>query len=114
MALSGMEIQEGYPLLPELGLAQCITDSAYMRLIDTRAATVLAHNPGCSTCEHALQCLGGCRASALETTPDDILGRDVACCTLFRGGWIPKIDEVMKKIKPEAKRFGTSECQGGN
>jgi radical SAM protein with 4Fe4S-binding SPASM domain len=113
MALSGMDIQENYPLIPELGLSKCITDSSYMSLIDTRAATVLAHNPSCSTCPYALQCLGGCRASALETTPHDILGRDMACCTIFRGGWIPKIDEAVKKSKPEAKRFGGNECQGG-
>ncbi len=113
MALSGMDIQEGYPLIPELGLAKCITDSSYMSLIDTRAAEILAHNPDCGTCEYALQCLGGCRASALETTPNDILGRDMACCAIFRGGWIPKIDEAVKKSKPEAKRFGGNECQGG-
>lgn len=45
MALSGMDIQAEFPLIPELGLARCITDCRYMRLIDTRATEVLNHNP---------------------------------------------------------------------
>ena len=106
MSLSGMEIQKNYPLVTELGVSKCITESSYMDLINTRASTVLEHNPECKDCEYALQCLGGCRASALETTPADILGRDMACCIIFKDGWISKIDSVMKKIKPEAVRFG--------
>lgn len=106
MALSGMDIQKNYPLITELGVSKCITESSYMDLINTRASTVLEHNPECTDCEYALQCLGGCRASALETTPDDILGRDMACCAIFKGGWVSKIDSIMKEIRPEAVRFG--------
>jgi len=98
MALSGMEIQQEFPLIPEIGLAKCITDSSYMRLIDTRATEVLRHNPECALCEYALECLAGCRASALETTPDDILGIDKAACAIFKGGWIEKIRRTMDKI----------------
>ena len=106
MALSGMEIQQEFPLIPELGLAQCLTDSRYMRLIDTRAAEVLRHNPQCRTCEHAMQCLGGRRAGALEVTPDDPLAADPYICRIFRQGWIPKIQEAVKRAAPEAKLFG--------
>ncbi len=104
MSLSGMSIQENYPLITELGLKQCITDSSYMRLIETKASEVLAHNPECRDCEHAGYCLGGCRASALDTTPEDIMGRDMAACVLFKGGWIDKIDRVMEKIKLPEKQ----------
>ena len=100
MALSGMDIQQEFPLIPEIGLAQCITDSRYMRLIDTRATEILAHNPECRACEHAMQCLGGCRASALETAPDDILAPDRAICAIFKGGWAEKIEKVMREIRP--------------
>lgn len=100
MALSGMDIQEEFPLIPEIGLAQCITDSRYMRLIDTRATEVLNHNPECKTCEHALQCLAGCRASALEVHPTDILAPDPATCAIFKGGWLEKIRTLMGQIKP--------------
>jgi len=106
MALSGMDIQQEFPLIPEIGLARCITDSRYMRLIDTRATEVLSHNPECASCEYALQCLAGCRASALETTPDDILAPDRAICGIFKGGWVQKIDALMQEIKPGSNRFG--------
>ena len=102
MALSGMDIQEEFPLITEIGLSKCITDSRYMRLLDTRASEVLAHNRECSTCPHALQCLGGCRASALESSPSDILAPDLAICEIFKGGWIEKVAALMKKVRPEA------------
>ena len=106
MALSGMDIQEEFPLIGEVGLAQCLTDSRYMRLIDTRAAECLSHNEECKNCEHALKCLCGCRAAALETTPDDILAIDTFTCKIFRQGWVEKIHSAMKKIRPEAKGWG--------
>ncbi len=106
MALSGMDIQQEFTLIPRLGLAKCITDSRYMRLIDTRATEILDHNPECKVCEHAMVCLAGCRASALETTPEDILAPDRAICGIFKGGWIEKIDRVMQEIRPGATRFG--------
>ncbi|MBP3638015.1 MAG: radical SAM protein [Clostridia bacterium] len=109
MALSGMDIQQEFPLIPDIGLANCLTDSRYMRLIDTRATEVLEHNPECRNCEHALQCLGGCRASALETHPTDILAPDAAICSIFKGGWVEKIDKVMQAVSPGAKRWGTAE-----
>lgn len=91
MALSGMDIQEEFPLIGEVGLAKCLTDSRYMRLINTRVSEYLEHNPECAACEYAMECMGGCRAAALETTPNDILGKDACACELFTGGWKPKI-----------------------
>ncbi len=101
MALSGMDIQKEFPLITEIGLEKCITDSRYMRLIDTRATEVLKHNPECAKCEYAMQCLSGCRAGALETTPDDILAPDRSTCAVFKGGWVEKITGLMSKIRPD-------------
>ena len=98
MALSGMEVQQEFPLITEIGLAQCITDSRYMRLIDTRATEVLEHNPQCKNCAFAMQCLAGCRASALEFDPTDILGPDPATCAVFKGGWAERIPVLMEEI----------------
>lgn len=95
MSLSGMDIQNEFPLITDIGLAKCITDSRYMRLIDTRATEILEHNPDCKECKYALQCLGGCRASALEFHPTDILSYDPAACAIFKDGWIDKIHAVM-------------------
>lgn len=104
MALSGMDIQNEFPLIPEIGLAACLSDSRYMNLIDTRATEVLNHNPECQKCEHALYCLAGCRASALESCPDDILAPDPAACAIFKGGWTQKIDAAMQAINPACCR----------
>ncbi len=108
MALSGMDVQEEFPLITEVGLSKCITDSRYMRLLDTRASEVLAHNEECSACPHALQCLGGCRASALESSPTDILAPDRAVCAIFKGGWIDRLTHLMKEIRPDAACPGVS------
>jgi radical SAM protein with 4Fe4S-binding SPASM domain len=99
MALSGMDVQQEFPLIPEIGLAKCITDSRYMRLIETSATEVLEHNPQCKTCPYAMQCLAGCRASALEFDPTDILGADPATCAIFKDGWAEKIRQLMETIK---------------
>lgn len=101
MSLSGMDIQQEFPLIPQIGLAQCITDSRYMSLIDTRATAILQHNPECAKCPHVMECLSGCRASALETTPTDILAPDLATCGIFKGGWTDKIEDLMASILPE-------------
>ena len=103
MALSGMDIQEEFPLISELGLSECLNHSRYMDLLDTHADTVLAHNEKCRTCPHAKQCLGGCRASALEFTPNDILAIDEAACVLFCDGWTERIHERMHKLRPDIK-----------
>jgi len=114
MALSGMEIQREFPRIPEIGLAACLTDSAYMRLIETRASEVLAHNPECAACAYALQCLGGCRAAALETAPEDILSPDRAACAIFKGGWAEKIRRQMALLHPEIRCAGLPEQASGS
>lgn len=107
MSLTGLPIQENFPLITELGLRKCLTDSAYMHLIETCGSEVLEHNPECRDCEHANACMGGCRAGALETAPDDLLGRDMAACAIMRDGWTEKIQAVMDTIRPQ-KRADTA------
>lgn len=97
MALSGMAVQKEFPLIRQNGLADCLTDSHYMRMIDTRAAEYFKQNPICKECAHASQCLGGCRAAALEFAPDNILAPDPYACALFRGGWIPRIEAAARE-----------------
>lgn len=103
MSLSGMDIQEKFPLIPEIGLAKCITDSFYMDFINTRADKVLEHNPECADCPWRSWCLGGCRASGLDGSGQkDLMYKDPACCLMFRDGWIGRLTALMKRIKPEA------------
>lgn len=104
MALSGMEIQKQFPLIPEIGLAACLNDSFYMNFIDSRASDYLALHPECQACEFAPYCLGGCHAGALEcNNGTDLMGRDEASCKLFREGYAARVLALMKTIRPEAR-----------
>ena len=103
LSLSGMDIQEEFPLIPEIGLAKCLSDSRYMDFINTRADVVLAHNPECNGCEYAPWCQGGCRASGLEGSDQtDLLRADPACCKLYKGGWAKQLLDLMRTIRPDA------------
>ena len=103
MSLSGMDIQEEFPSIPEEGLSKCITDSRYMDFINTRADKVLAHNPECADCVWRSWCLGGCRASGLEGSGQkDLMYKDPACCLMFSDGWVGRLVELMKRLRPES------------
>jgi radical SAM protein with 4Fe4S-binding SPASM domain len=98
MPLASCRIQEEFPKITEIGLKEGLTDSAYMKLITTKAEEILRHNPECAACEYRNLCRGGCRAAALETTPDDVLGQDRAACLFFKGGYRKKIEQELEKI----------------
>ena len=110
MALSGMELQNEFPLIAELGLSKCLDDSRYMRFINTRVSEYLEHNPGCAGCEYAHTCAGGCRASALESCQEDVFAPDPYACGLFRGGWEPRIraaaEAAITKMKSQVQNEG--------
>ncbi|MCD8348394.1 MAG: SPASM domain-containing protein [Lachnospiraceae bacterium] len=90
MSLSSADVQYGYPLIGEAGLHQGLTDSTYMKLIDTRVDEFFRTVPECGECEYAKICAGGCRASALSAG-DTLMSPDRACCILFKEGWADKI-----------------------
>ena len=94
MPLSALPDQSGFPTVQEVGLVQGLSDSEYFRLITTTVAEYLEHNPECAACEHRLSCGGGCRGSALLTTPDDVMAPDRAICALYRRGYYDRVREV--------------------
>ena len=97
------EFQADYPLIQELGLKNCLTESKYMELINTRSGTVLEHNEKCRNCEYRKFCLGGCRAIGLLCHPGDILAPDEFTCRLFRNGWLQKIEAKIAELRPTAE-----------
>lgn len=99
MSLSAHDIQKDYPLVTEIGLRQGLTDSSYMKLIDTRVEDFLAHTKECGDCEYAKVCAGGCRASALCYDKTDIMSPDRASCMIFRKGYGKRLEELMKNMK---------------
>ena len=92
-SLAETEEAKDFPLIQEKGLAGCISDSHYMRFIDTRVTEYMERNPECAACEYAMDCIGGCRASAMGTS-GDLMGPDLATCEVFKGGWVTKIEEA--------------------
>lgn len=94
MPLSAYPIAENYPKIGKTGLRDGLTDSVYMKVITTPAEEVLAHNPECTQCEYRNICRGGCRASALAMTPEDIFGKDEMACLFFKGGYKKKIEQA--------------------
>ena len=101
MSLSSYDIQEEYPLITDEGLRQGLTDSTYMKLIDTRVEEFLKHTEECGACEYAKICAGGCRASALRYDKTDIMAPDRASCLIFREGYGRRLEEVMKNLRIE-------------
>ena len=97
------KFQADYPMVQEIGLEKCLTESKYMELINTRASIVLSHNEKCSECKYRLLCLGGCRAAGLLCHPGDILAPDEMTCELFTGGWLQRIIEKVNAIRPAAE-----------
>ncbi len=97
MPLSAQPIQQNYPKATEGGLARGLSDSSYMQLISTTLAEYLQQNAECASCEYRWECAGGCRASALQSSPDNIMGPDRAVCQLFYGGYRQKIEKAAQQ-----------------
>ena len=103
MPLSTMDdFQKDYPKIQEIGVQACLSDSKYMELLNTRSSVVLEHNSRCRECPYKNACLGGCRAAAL-LVHGDILAPDDTICAIFRDGWMKKIVEKVKMLRPEAE-----------
>lgn len=98
MSLSGMAIQEDFPMVTEIGLKACLNDSSFMDMVNLRLKDYLEHNEDCRICEHRHICGGGCRASALQDSTD-FLDKDKASCLFFRGHYEEKIQKALSDVK---------------
>ena len=92
------EIQKDFPLVTEIGLAKGLTDSSCMKLIDTRLAELWEVNKNCGSCQYRTRCKGSCRASALCTPGNDLMGCDRAACIYFGEHYDQKIRERLNGI----------------
>jgi radical SAM protein with 4Fe4S-binding SPASM domain len=97
MSLSDMDVRKDFPGLEQMSLAQCLSDSSYLSFIDTRLEAYLMHNERCRKCEQRFVCGAGCRASALEYHPDDIMAPDENFCLILRGGYVERIREAAQR-----------------
>lgn len=103
MALSGLDIQNEYPLIGEIGLRKGMSDSKYMEMIDTRIDRFLELAPECGKCSYARICAGGCRASGLDDAPDNMFAPDRGACAIFRGGYGKRMEALLRPIAPNKR-----------
>lgn len=98
MPLSGLAIQDDMPDLNRVSLIDALSDSVYIKRIETPVCELLAHNEKCRGCEHKNVCGGGCRAAALmENEGSDYLGIDPAACFFFLNGYEERIAQTAEK-----------------
>ena len=100
MSLSSFDaVQREYPLVTETGLQKGLSDSAYLRLIDTRLEDLFRQNPQCGACAFRTRCGAGCRACALDLTgSSDLMACDPAACLYFKGGYAEKLRAVLADV----------------
>ena len=101
MPMSTCEEQSYFPLIPEKGLAACLTDSTFMDFASRCTDDLFAHNPECGSCEHRLNCGGGCRASALQES-HDYYGCDSYQCLVWKEGYSEKLAMALEKAEADA------------
>lgn len=93
MPMTACKEQEQFARFQDIGLRQGLSDSYYMQFVDKRIRDLKAANEKCGQCSHLLQCGGGCRASALQST-GDLLAADPDQCFLWENGYVEKIHKV--------------------
>jgi radical SAM protein with 4Fe4S-binding SPASM domain len=104
MPMIGTPIEDQFPNMLKIPLEEILdSDSLYMTFSNYRVSDYMAHNADCRECEYREMCCGGCRAVAINTSPDDYLGKDLNTCEFFRGGWKKKVDELLKSLGVETE-----------
>jgi len=89
-------LQERFPTLGELTLAEALSDSGYLDFITTDHGAYLAHNPGCASCEFKNRCMGGCRGrAALAAGGANMMAPDPDACLLFKGGYYDRVQKII-------------------
>lgn len=96
------ELKEKFPSILDIGFSKCISDSKYINFITTKAKEIFEHNPECKICKYKTFCYGGCRASAYSLEKD-LFKKDELICIIYKNGYIEKIQNLIKKIKPNLK-----------
>lgn len=102
MSLVATPIEKEFPNLLTQPLEEILDDpSHYMSVINFRIQDFMDHNPECRECEYREACCGGCRATALITSPDDYLAKDMKACEYFKGGWKKRKEDILRAIGRE-------------
>lgn len=103
MPMSGKEeLAREFPKITELALKDALEDSFYIDCIEKKLTEYLEHNPECAACEYRYDCASGCRGQA--AVQGNYLAPDKAVCTMFQGGYIERVENMMKKYRIKRER----------
>lgn len=83
-----------FPAIREQGLREGLSDSFYMRIVDSRVKDLLEVNSKCAACGFKYRCGGGCRASAL-VREGSLMGCDPEMCAFYEGGYENRIRKTV-------------------
>lgn len=89
--------QSRFPKVQDIGLRQGLSDSLYMRFVNTKVKDLLEVNEECGTCPYRFKCGGGCRAEALRDGRNDLMGCDRIMCMYWKGGYAERIRQVAEE-----------------
>ena len=105
--------REQFPNIHDMGLAEALVDSSYMKFIDTRLRDYFAHNPDCAACEYKNCCAGGCRGHVAVSSGTDLLAKDEETCTFFKQGWYKRLIDKMAElgVKQRGAKVTTELCE---
>ena len=99
MPMTASPRQEVFPKVQEIGLRQGLSDSYYMQFVDSRIKDLLAVNQECASCEYRYRCGGGCRAIALTTGSQDLMGCDRQMCAFWKQGYADRIEQAVQSAR---------------
>ena len=99
----GMKIEKLFPAMPETHFRDCINFPEHMRLCDMRTSDLMQVNEECRTCKFSRHCDGGCRGAMLLDDENNLMGTLKSACEMYKGGWIKKIVDTVKKYRPTAE-----------
>ena len=99
MSMVGGPIEQQFPNMLKTPLEEILdNDSLYMKIVGFTIQDFMDHNPECKECEYRTHCCGGCRAIAVRDHPTDYLAKDLITCEYFKGGWMKKKNELLKRL----------------
>lgn len=96
--MSGFDIAKSMPKISELGFKATLENSFYSECINKSIAEYYNENTECRDCVYAKNCIAGCRANALITSPDNLLAKDIVTCEYFKKGYIEKIHQTVNAL----------------
>ena len=98
MVLANTELKKKFPNMLDKKLCEILTDSYYLKIIDTRLQEYFDCNQECYICDYKNLCAGGCRGMAVIDNNSDYFTKDLAACFFFKNNYHEKIKMLVDSL----------------